>query len=63
MRATSSAIMNLACRLGGIIMPWVINESFILGTFGPFVAIAGISAVSTIATYLLPLDTTGLRLD
>ena len=62
-RATSSALMNFVCRLGGIMMPWIIKFMFLFGTFAPFLSIAAISSVSAFANYLLPIDTTGMRLD
>jgi hypothetical protein len=59
----ASGMMDLVCRIGGVIMPWVMIKSYELGAYGPFLAIATISVVSTIATYLLPLDMADRRLD
>ena len=62
-RGTASAFLSMICRIGGIIMPWVINYMFEFGLYFPFLSMALISGISAVSNYLLTHDTACQRLD
>lgn len=62
-RTTGIGMANGIGRIGGIVMPWVCVLLVQINIFAPFLFFAGICFISTILSYLLPFDTTGIDLD
>lgn len=63
LRATGCGFQNVICRVSAASMPFIIQLTFKLGTFGPFWAFLAVSTLSAIGTFLLPKDTTSAALD
>ena len=63
LRATGLSCMSAACRIGGIVMPYIVNLFFIFGPTGPFLAIGAVSLISCFATFSFPSDTANMELD
>jgi hypothetical protein len=63
MRATGLGFHSAVCRVGGIIMPWIVLLFFVFGPTGPFLAFAVISLISGFASCFLPKDTVNSNLD
>lgn len=63
LRGVGCSFTNFMCRSGGAIMPWILAYTYRFGNLGPFLAISSITIISCIATFMLPMDTTGRRLD
>jgi hypothetical protein len=62
-RATGLGFLSAVCRVGGMLMPWVIYSFFAFGPSGPFLAFFITSLISTISAFQLPKDTVGTNLD
>jgi hypothetical protein len=54
LRATGLGFNNAFCRVGGILMPWVLGSFFLIKDTGPFLAFFIFSLISSIAAYLIP---------
>ena len=54
MRVTGVGFNGSICRLGGIIMPWVVFNSFKISTYGPYLFIGILTMFSCIASIMIP---------
>ena len=63
LRATGCGFQNFICRISAASMPFIMQLTFYMGTFGPFWSFLIISTLSAIGTFLLPKDTACAALD
>ncbi|KRX05640.1 Major facilitator superfamily domain, general substrate transporter [Pseudocohnilembus persalinus] len=64
LRVTGLSFGNSIARIGGMSITWISALGFYLfGVFGPMLMFAIFAAISTIAAFMIPVDTTNQQLD
>ena len=57
------ALTGAVCRFGGILMPYISNEFFVLGSSGPLLVYAIVAMISCVTAFTIKHDTRNLKLD